>query len=102
MPDVCGRYHDVVTFISQRSSLRCQDDVGVKRCIVRSRLTLLAAVCPKLGREKHTFRGDREIVNAILQLIQALQTEDLLGPQQFAPHFIIRDFRNYDPYTPSI
>ena len=90
MPDIGGS-DDCLAARAQLHGLRGKNHVSVQRRIACRLAALFSSRCPEPRGLYHHLRCDRRVGKQPLQGIQPGKTSGLVGPQQLAPHFIVRN-----------
>src|SRR5258706_15738302 len=94
MVDVLGGDGDGISVINQQGCLGGDDHVGIQRLVVGGRFSHLPRLCPEFSGTKHDKSVDREQAKGIDDDIESRNTALFVRAQQFAPHFVVGDFRN--------
>ena len=81
--------------------LGCENDVGIERPVVGSRLAPLTSVCPEHGCLPHRRSRERQVLDQLDKPIEPSESLLATTAHQFAAYFVIGDLRQDDTRTGS-
>ena len=92
------RSNDSVSRLDGRD-LGCENDVGIERSVVGSRLAPLTSVCPEDGCLAHRYGRERQVLDQLDEPIEPSESLLAATPHQLAAYFAISDLWQNDTCT---